>query len=271
MFRTAFSVVILVAGDACLADGVPNSTCPVTEPEIAQPPADPNADPFPRGPWYVNQNRTLWAGWDASSMSAGANKVLWIKPPGAELTITARKLGAHGTEFEASIPCCYPNGFHATGLDFSAEGCWQVSAAAGGEEIRFVTWVRPGAVEAGDTLFLHARIAGCEGFKRVIDYGEVGESGEVTLFGVSVSAAGRGADALVAELADEIRERQGSRPESLEITVVKPGAHKKKAELLMTQIIGQRVAHCPIKPYYDLPPELPDYRVAMKTLTPTPN
>ncbi len=264
MLKTALTLMIMFAGGACLADGVPEPACPVTPIQMAQPASEPGVSPFPKGPWYINEARTIWAGWDAARMTAGGNKVLWIKPRGAELTITARKLGAHGTEFEASIPCCYPTGFHATGLDFSAEGCWQVSAAAGGEEIRFVTWVRPGAIASGDTLFLHARIAGCHDFKRAIDRGEVGESGEVTLFGVSLSAAGRDTEELVAELADEIGERQGSRPESLEITVVKPGARKKRAELMMSLLIAQRLAHCGIRPYYDLPPELPDYRVALE-------
>ncbi len=265
MLKAALSMMALTAAGVGFADGVPKNTCPVTEPEIAQPADDPNADPFPRGPWFINQNRTLWAGWDAARLSTGGNKVLWIKPHGADLQITARKLGAHGTEFEASVPCCYRSGFHATGLHFAAEGCWEISAAAGGEEIRFVTWVRPGAIASGDTLFLHARIAGCDDFKRAIDRGEVGESGEVTLFGVSLSAAGRDTEELVAELADEIGERQGSRPESLEITVVKRGDHKQRAGLLMAMIGEQvRERHCRVKPYYDLPPELPDYRVALE-------
>jgi hypothetical protein len=60
----------------------PNS-CPATEAIRAEPPRDPNADPFGLGPWYVNADRTVWAGWDAVRMVVGpeGNKVLWIFGP----------------------------------------------------------------------------------------------------------------------------------------------------------------------------------------------
>jgi hypothetical protein len=71
--------------------------------------------------------------------------VLWIRPQGTELVITGRRLDAEAAPLEASIPCCYPTGFQATGLTFPIEGCWEVTAQAGEAELRFVTKVLPSA------------------------------------------------------------------------------------------------------------------------------
>ena len=64
--------------------------CAVTQSIRDQPPKDPNADPFPFGPWYINADRTIWAGWDAASCVSGqkGNKVLWIRPQGTQLRVT---------------------------------------------------------------------------------------------------------------------------------------------------------------------------------------
>jgi len=117
----------------------------VTEPIRAEPPRDPNADPFGLGPWYVNADRNIWAGWDAVRMVAGpkGNKVLWIRPQGTPLTISGRRLDANASPAKATIPCCYPTGFQASGLAFSTEGCWQISATAGASELTFITRVGP--------------------------------------------------------------------------------------------------------------------------------
>lgn len=119
--------------------------CFATQAVRATPPKDPNADPFGSGPWYVNADSSIWAGWAAVRMSAGGggNKVLWIRPSGTELVVSARRLDGGSGKFEASIPCCYPTGFQASGLHFSDPGCWEISAKAGDSELTFVTWVRP--------------------------------------------------------------------------------------------------------------------------------
>jgi hypothetical protein len=120
------------------------SACPVTEAIRAEPPRDPNADPFGTGPWYVNTDRSIWA-WDAIRMVAGpkGNKVLWIRPQGTQLTISGRRLDANASPATATIPCCYPTGFQATGLAFPTEGCWQISAKAGSSALTFITRVGP--------------------------------------------------------------------------------------------------------------------------------
>jgi hypothetical protein len=66
--------------------------CGITQPVRAEPPRDPNADRFGFGPWYVNADRTMWAGWDVGNwVSGGAgNKVLWIRPQDTQLKVTGR-------------------------------------------------------------------------------------------------------------------------------------------------------------------------------------
>jgi hypothetical protein len=119
------------------------SACPASEAVRAEPARDPNADPFGLGPWYINAERSIWAGWAAVHMVAGPkdNKVLWIRPAGTQLTVSGRRLDANAAPSKARIPCCYPTGFQASGLFFPTEGCWEISARAGTSELTFVTRV----------------------------------------------------------------------------------------------------------------------------------
>lgn len=120
----------------------PSASCAISDTVRETPPRDPNAEPFGSGPWYVNADRSIWAGWDAVRMKAGrGNKVLWIRPAGTELVVSARKLDGQSGSFEAEIPCCYPTGFQASGLRFSEPGCWEISAKAGNSSLTFVTRV----------------------------------------------------------------------------------------------------------------------------------
>ena len=120
------------------------SGCPATELVRAEPARDPNADPFGLGPWYINADRSIWAGWDAGHWVSGpkGNKVLWIRPQGTDLTVTGRRLdGNEATPLKADIPCCYPTGFQASRVYFPTSGCWEVTAKAGRSELKFVTKV----------------------------------------------------------------------------------------------------------------------------------
>jgi hypothetical protein len=113
----------------------------------ATPPPHPGADPFGQGPWYVNADRTIWAGWDAGRWIVGRNKVLWIRPAGTELTIKGEHLDGPASPVTAEIPCCYRSGFQATSVIFPTAGCWRVTATAGDHALTFVTIVgatRPG-------------------------------------------------------------------------------------------------------------------------------
>lgn len=138
---TALLVLALIDGSGVSSEPL-GVACPVTRPEVAQPPQDPNADPFSRGPWYINGDRTIWAGWGASPHE-GKNKILWIRPQGTQLAISGRRLDAESSPLVAAIPCCYPTGFQATGLTFPSAGCWEIEAKAGSSDLRFVTLVQP--------------------------------------------------------------------------------------------------------------------------------
>jgi hypothetical protein len=69
------------------------------------------------------------------------NKVLWIRPQGTKLVVSGRRLDAEAAPLKVRIPCCYPTGFQASGLTFSTEGCWEISAKAGTSELTFVARV----------------------------------------------------------------------------------------------------------------------------------
>jgi hypothetical protein len=126
-----------------LVDGaVADSACSLIQPTIAEPPDDPNADPFG---WYINQERTLWAGLHSGLWRVGGEKVIWIRPTGTALTITGQRLDAEAPPLKAEIPCCYPTGFQVSGLYFPTEGCWAVTAQAGEHRLEFVTEVAPAA------------------------------------------------------------------------------------------------------------------------------
>jgi hypothetical protein len=125
------------------------SDCPITEAILDEPPKDPNSDPFGRGYWYINADRTIWADApESQSWRAGDAKVIWIRPQGTQLVITGQRLDGDAPQLRAEIPCCYPTGFQATGLNFPTGGCWEVTARAGKSELRFVTYVTPSAGSA---------------------------------------------------------------------------------------------------------------------------
>jgi hypothetical protein len=122
------------------ADGLAVS-CAVTQPVHAEPPKEPNADPFGQGPWYINEDRTIWAG--ATHLRVGSNKVLWIRPSGTDLKVLGRRLDGEAPLLSVHIPCCYATGFQPSGLTFASSGCWEIKATAGSSTMTFVIEVKP--------------------------------------------------------------------------------------------------------------------------------
>jgi hypothetical protein len=143
MPAVGFVLAGLVVGGPVLTGSPSTVHCAVTKPEVTQPARDAAADPFPSAPWYINADRTIWAGWDAANLREGRNKVLWIRPKGTQLEISGRRLDSESSPLVARIPCCYPTGFQASGLTFPTGGCWEVRARAGASELTFVTFVKP--------------------------------------------------------------------------------------------------------------------------------
>ena len=118
------------------------STCPITQPVLAMPANDFNADSFGTGPWYINIDRSMWAIAGHWVEGGKGNKVLWIRPQGTNLAVSARRLdGDDARPFRAAIPCCYPTGFQASKIYFPTSGCWEITATAGRSALRFVTKV----------------------------------------------------------------------------------------------------------------------------------
>jgi hypothetical protein len=116
--------------------------CAVSETVRAEPPDDPNTDPFGDGPWYVNEDRTIWASLGPVGWGTSEEKVIWIRPAGTELEVNGRRLDGEAGPLEIGIPCCYPTGFQVTGMAFPTTGCWEVRATAGEHQLTFVTEVR---------------------------------------------------------------------------------------------------------------------------------
>jgi hypothetical protein len=146
------AILILLAVSVFLIGCKENSEsdCPITDPVLIKPPEDSAVSGTPEeGYYYVNQDQTIWAGawWidqDEEFLRAGKEiKVGWFRPEGVELEIVGQRIEGQAAPLEVNIPCCYPTKFQATGLQFPAEGCWEVEARAGEEGLKFIVWVDP--------------------------------------------------------------------------------------------------------------------------------
>lgn len=93
---------------------------------------DPSADPFGEGPWYVNDDRSIWAGWQPMVPGDSGNRIMWIKPTALELKITGHRLDGEAAPFKVLRNDSYlGNGFEPNRLIFPEPGCWEVTATAG--------------------------------------------------------------------------------------------------------------------------------------------
>ena len=120
--------------------------CTTSPTVTAQAPREPDAD-LAGGEWFINSNRTIWAGWLVQDgitpwTAGGRLKTYWVRPRGAQLVISGRRLDGPAEPIDPWIPCCYRSGFQIVGLRFPTPGCWEVHAKAGAEELRFVTHVK---------------------------------------------------------------------------------------------------------------------------------
>ena len=117
--------------------------CHPAEPVMDLPPADPSADPFGNGPWYVNEDRSIWAAWQPLVSGKTGNRIMWIKPPGLKVAITGRRLDGEAPPLEVERNSSYlRKGFEPNRLFFPVPGCWEVTATSGEEELVFVVEVQ---------------------------------------------------------------------------------------------------------------------------------
>lgn len=161
----ALLVLASFALAACALSGAPGrpdargSMCPVTplvratEPTPA-PQSPLRRDPIPTQWWYRSPDQALWA--PASHLGgggAGRTKVVWIKPVGARLEVTGRRLDGPAAPLGVEFPEGYPGDFQASALIFPTGGCWEVEARIVGagptSVLRIVAQVQPAASAAG--------------------------------------------------------------------------------------------------------------------------
>ena len=118
-------------------EGTAAAACDVTIPVAERPPDDPNASPSVLD-WYANADRTMWASGGSPVPGTLRTKVLWVRPAGATLQISARRLDGDAGPISVTIPSGYATTIQASGLTFSSPGCWQVTGTAGGRSLQFI-------------------------------------------------------------------------------------------------------------------------------------
>lgn len=153
--RVDVAVLLLILAAPVATDAhTQEPECPASSLVNASAPRDQGADPIVSADWYINADRSIWAGpvpgggwyargvvWQATRQVKG-QKTYWVRPAGEQLVVTGRRLDAASPPLEANIPCCFTSGFQIVALHFPTAGCWEVSAKAGDHQLRFVTRVR---------------------------------------------------------------------------------------------------------------------------------
>jgi hypothetical protein len=133
---------------------VPVETCPVTKPNVFQPPA--GGRPELLAGWTASYgNDHLWVGGlgtdgviaaqpyptDDGDSALGWKFGWWRETPG-RLTITGRRLDAPAPPLRGEAPDGYGEyGFQASGVRFPTEGCWEVTGSTGAHPLTFVVMV----------------------------------------------------------------------------------------------------------------------------------
>jgi hypothetical protein len=156
MFSVAFYLAPAKLAPAQTSSNTTNpsvSDCPVT-PQVEAFPAN-----GPRGDWYVNADRTIWAtfwGWDFVRRGPDVpdprtgyrpgTKVLWIKPEQSPIIVTGHRLDgdAPPLQYSATDPDT-ARIIQPSGVYFPTAGCWEVDAKAGPSELHFVVLVKDAA------------------------------------------------------------------------------------------------------------------------------
>jgi hypothetical protein len=124
------------------------SACEITEPSTSVPAVDQEGFPFPRGRWYINAERTMWAGIFALAGRAleadgPGHSILWIRPAGADLSVTGQRLDGASPPMRAVLGLVVRDRYVASKVHFPVPGCWEITAIAGGSRLSFVARVEP--------------------------------------------------------------------------------------------------------------------------------
>ncbi len=91
----------------------------------------------------MNADKTIWHLVDVHGPVSGekGNKTAWLRPWGAPLTITGRRLDGESSPLRADIPGGYRTGLQIAGVYFPTAGCWEATATAANSVLTFVTQV----------------------------------------------------------------------------------------------------------------------------------
>ena len=124
-------------------EGTAAAACDVTMPVAERPPDDPNASPFVLD-WYANADRTMWASGGSPVPGTLRTKVLWVRPAGATLQISARRLDGDAGPISVTIPSGYATTIQASGLTFSTRAAGKSpEPLAAGHFSSSCTWQNP--------------------------------------------------------------------------------------------------------------------------------
>ena len=161
-------LLLLLSAEGCssaeVGAGSPTPTraiCPVTSPPpvAMTPPPTAGVGPNPTLIFRAGQGSFLFGNdalivllpndgtfhpSDAVRGLPGGIKLGWWRTAHGDLTITTRRLDAVSTTLPADVPAGYGDvGFQATGVNFPAAGCWQITGSVGGKTLEFVVNVAP--------------------------------------------------------------------------------------------------------------------------------
>jgi hypothetical protein len=95
--------------------------------------------------WYRSPDGKVWTPY--GRWRKGADKQLWIKPVGARLEVSGRRLDGDAPALKSFIGEAHPADYQPSWVIVPTEGCWEVVARVvdGAEDsvLRFVSYVRP--------------------------------------------------------------------------------------------------------------------------------
>ena len=146
----AFAVLVALIGvhRASAAQDVAASVpCELTAPAKSIPVADEQGRPFPKGRWYVNADKTIWAGvmGQAPPMRANSagNMVLWRRPVDGNLSVTTRRLDGDSPPARATLRAVVAERNVVSEIDFPTPGCWEITGVAAASRLTLVVHVEP--------------------------------------------------------------------------------------------------------------------------------
>ena len=122
-----------------------SETCLVTPPSDERPPSQLVAS-WSGSKWYHSLDRKIWIAYDniARHAAGGPGKVLWVKPEGAELTVTGRRLDGEAPPLEVEVAPYYrEQNLNPSGISFPTAGCWEIEARTDASVLRIVVEVYP--------------------------------------------------------------------------------------------------------------------------------